>query len=150
MVFSLNPSKTELTVTFEREPIQFELALNVAISTSSGWVAGTDYTLILEASADPKIWTLKFAYQNPSENEVITVSLYSISTLAGIPQAVFNYSNSQYIFTVNSTNGALEPSPSTSAEPENPKNSSDSPVLGFSPNLQTVIANTSKSLTEYG
>lgn len=61
--FSLDQNKTELTLTFEKEPITFDITTNVVVKTSSSWGQGTDYKLELKSpNPDPLVRVLVFQY----------------------------------------------------------------------------------------
>lgn len=148
--FSLDSTKTELTITFDKEPTTFTVAGNTMISTDSGWTEGTDYTVTL-VKMSTFIKKLIFAYSASNVNQTITVVVHSVMTKVGTTLFDYHYTTNSKVYSLESTvdqplSSSID-SPLASSPDENSK--SDSP-FGLSPNAEAAIQSTSTSIANYG
>lgn len=134
--FSLDANKTELTVTFDREPLNFDKASNLLITTDSSWVEGTDYSVRLEGqSSDPKTKKLIFSYLKAPYEEQLTVNVKQIQHLVGSPSATYNLPSKSFSFLVSS---------------EDPGSLGNNTAFGMSASLEKTLKKVLHNLAEYG
>lgn len=153
---SMNDDKTVATIAFDKEPSSFTKAANILVVTSeNSWTEGTEYTMTLSTTADPKIYTLFFEYSLSEYNETITISVQNAISKVGATQTdEFTYPTQ--IVEFNTTLTAPPPSPSPSLPPsdEEETEEEEKPVaetaLGISPEAVETISSTSGNVAEYG
>lgn len=81
-----------ITINFDKIPSAFDLATNVELSTSSGWLQGTDFTVQLELVTNPLIRVLKLKYlKTDFSSQIFTIKIKNVQHQKGIPQAVYTY-----------------------------------------------------------